>query len=341
MIKLGIFCGGRSDEHEVSVLSAGSVIEAINKAKYEIAVVYITRDGYWYATKQLDCPISQLPESGEPVQPSFKPGQSGLLTLDQGEFWPLDVVFPLLHGPYGEDGRLQGLLDWCNLPYIGSDVAASALGMNKHLSKIIFAQNRLPQVDYLVGSSNAADLVAKSEEQIGYPCIVKPVNLGSSIGINRANEREELVQAIQTAQKFSGQVIIEKFILAREIECAVMGNERPEASSLGEIVHGSAFYDYETKYSDNSAQLIVDAALPPESKEEIQKMALAAYQALGCKGLARVDFFYEEKGNKIYINEINTLPGLTKYSMYPKLWEHKGVNYSELIDRLVELALNR
>ena len=258
----------------------------------------------------------------------------------------LDVIFPVLHGTYGEDGTLQGLLEMANVPYVGCGVLGSALGMDKEKMKMVFQAVGLPSVDYLVYRRNEWErspttIMDAIEQRLGYPCFVKPVNLGSSVGINKAHDRAELEHAINVAAEYDRKIIIDRGINCRELECAVLGNDEPLASVVGEVIASNEFYDYHAKYLDNKSHVIIPADIPQATAEEVRRQAVTAFLALDLSGLARVDFFLEKESGQVYINEVNTMPGFTQISMYPKLWEASGLTYAQLLDRLVELAIER
>ncbi|MGI5875735.1 MAG: D-alanine--D-alanine ligase family protein [Dethiobacteria bacterium] len=353
-LKVAVLFGGRSGEHAVSLRSATSVMDAMDKDKYEIIPVGISENGQWFAGGN---PMQALEKKEIPGDCYFAvmvpdPTDPGLLLLDPGNktscrgFIPIDAVFPVLHGPYGEDGTVQGLLELANLPYVGAGVLSSAAGMDKAVMKILFQKKGLPVGDYIYfrASSWAGErepIIKLIEKRLGYPCFVKPANLGSSVGVNKAVRREELIQAIEVALRFDLKVIVEAFISGREIECSVLGDEEPVASVPGEIISCNEFYDYEAKYLDNRSKLIIPAPLEPEIKEKIKEYAVQSFLAVECSGLGRIDFFYEDESRKIYVNEINTIPGFTNISMYPKLWEASGIPYPKLIDRLIEIAMKR
>lgn len=348
-LRVGVVFGGRSGEHEVSIMSARSVIAALDSQRYEIVPIGISRDGNWYIG---DNPLGIFgPEDGSEnsrratVIPD--PTAHGLFQLDHGMFTEqLDVIFPVLHGSYGEDGCIQGLFELAGIPYVGSGVAASAVGMDKALMKAMFAQASLPQVPYFVATRRQVQLDFSNiqhrvDEELGYPCFVKPANLGSSVGISKVKHRSELREACELAARFDRKLIFEAGVDAREIEVSVLGNYDPIASVPGEIIPANEFYDYRAKYYDDRSQLIIPAQLSPSVVEQLQQMAIRAFQAIDGAGLSRVDFFVERDESAIYINEINTMPGFTKVSMYPKLWEVSGISYGELLDRLIELAFER
>ncbi|HOL73576.1 MAG TPA: D-alanine--D-alanine ligase family protein [Bryobacteraceae bacterium] len=309
-IRVAVLYGGRSGEHEVSLRSAESIIAAMDPGKYEIERLFITKEGKWE-------PRPILPE------PGANPG--------------IDVVFPVLHGTFGEDGTVQGLLELAGLPYVGPGVLASAVSMDKDVMKRLCREKGLPVVEYAVLWRGKLDF----ENPFGYPVFVKPANLGSSVGISKATNAEELRKAIAAAAEYDRKIIVERGIAGREFECSVLGNEHPCASLPCEILPSRDFYDYEDKYLLDKAKTVLPADLPDAMIEEIRRLAVACYQATECEGMARVDFLLETATGRLYINEINTIPGFTSISMYPKMWEASGIPYSELIDRLIALALER
>ena len=346
--RVGVIFGGRSGEHEVSLASAQSVIRAMNKERYEIIPIGIAPDGRWLTSGD---PMKALQGAVEEPIPSLAPvTQGGSRELIPGTgragIPKLDVVFPVLHGPHGEDGTLQGLLEMANIPYVGSGVLGSALGMDKAVSRAIFRDAGLPTVRDLVilrkgWEDDPQGVVEMIVERIGCPCFVKPANLGSSVGISKAHGPQELPAALALAARYDRKMVIEEAIDAREIECSVLGNDEPIASALGEIVPKREFYDYQAKYGDEGTDLLIPADLPEDVARQIQELAVRAFLALDLAGLARVDFFLARGTDKIYINEVNTMPGFTSISMYPKLWEASGLAYPTLIDRLIQLALER
>jgi D-alanine-D-alanine ligase len=355
-LRIGLVFGGRSGEHDVSLASARSVMANLDTNTYEVVPIGITRTGTWL----LGTEPARLQAANESVSPEGTATTAVTLTGDpslrrliplQGneplqDNGALDVIFPVLHGTYGEDGTLQGLLEMANVPYVGCGVLGAALGMDKEKMKMIFKTLNLPGVDYLVYRRNEWErspetILDAIEQQLGYPTFVKPVNLGSSVGINKAHNRVELAHAIQVAAEYDRKIIIEHGINCRELECAVLGNDEPLASVVGEIQASNEFYDYNAKYLDNKSQCIIPADIPQATAEEIRRQAVQAFLALDLSGLARVDFFLEKETGQVYINEVNTLPGFTEISMYPKLWEASGLPYTELLDRLIELALER
>ncbi len=351
-LKIGILFGGRSGEHAISLFSAASVISAMDKSRYEIVPVGITEDGRWLAGGD---PMKALQEKDIPGNCFFAslltdPDAPGLILLDREGakrgFLPLDAAFPVLHGTYGEDGTVQGLLELAGIPYVGAGVLSSAVSMDKVVMKILFRHRGLPVCDFVHFKSfewarDKALLIDKIEHELGFPCFVKPANLGSSVGINKAFDTEMLAKSIDEALCYDHKIIVEAFIPGREIECSVLGDDEPISSVPGEVVPGAEFYDYRAKYIDDSAKLVIPAPLNPEAQERIKSYAVEAFRAVDCSGLGRIDFFYHEEEDKIYINEINTIPGFTNISMYPKLWKASGIPYAELIDRLVGIALKR
>lgn len=351
-IRVGVVFGGRSGEHEVSINSARSVIENLNPQKYEILPIGITKQGIWhvgldsYEALGAEIPPKLLSDK----QHSFlkdSPDQalpSSTLSAPIGE--QLDVIIPVLHGPYGEDGTVQGLFELLNIPYVGAGVLASAVGMDKAMMKAVFAHAGLPQCKYTVYLRSQWDnepewVLHDVEQKLSYPCFVKPANLGSSVGISKAKDRQDLIDAINEAARYDRKIVVEEGVNAREIEVAVLGNDNPRASVAGEIVPKADFYDYNAKYVDGTSDLIIPAPLTEEQMNEVREMAIKAYRAIDGSGLSRVDFFLEKDTGRFLINEINTFPGFTVYSMYPKLWEATGVPYSELLDELIRLAIER
>lgn len=355
-IRIGLIFGGRSGEHEVSLSSAESVIANIDKTKYEVVPIAINKAGTWLLGVEPARMIEAQKHASEPEQTTAvtftgDPGLRRLIPVNGneeqiGDQGAIDVILPVMHGTSGEDGALQGLLEMANIPYVGCGILGSALGMDKEKMKMIFEQAGLPVGPYLVYRRNQwerdpASIMNAVEEKIGYPCFVKPVNLGSSVGVNKAHDRAELEHAIHVAAEYDRKIIIEQNINCREFECAVLGNDEPIVSVMGEAIPSNEFYDYRAKYIDGKSQVIIPAQIPPEVSQEMRRQALIAFTSLDLSGLSRVDFFLEKETNKIYINEVNTLPGFTKVSMYPMLWEASGISYPELIDRLIELALER
>lgn len=344
--KLGLLYGGKSAEHKVSLQTALAVMKALDLEKFEIHPIYINVDGAWIKGPQLNEPAENVAalefSQGNQLSPlSLAPA---LFQAEKQE-QPLDVIFPLLHGPNGEDGTVQGLLELLNLPYVGNGVLASAAGMDKVMMKNVFAQAGLAQVDYVAfikteWENAREEAYSKVEETLGYPCFVKPANLGSSVGISKCSNRAELEAAFVEAFQFDRKIIIEEGVVAREIEIGVLGNDHPECSVVGEIVPKKDFYDYKAKYEDGETALIIPADISEEEYSRIKEMAIRAFKALDCSGLVRADFFLTKDG-KALINEVNTMPGFTPFSMFPLLWKHTGVEYPQLIERLVQLAKER
>ena len=352
-LRVGVIFGGRSGEHEVSLRSAESVINAMDRSRYEIVPIGITKEGRWLVSGDATAMLPQtVMESADQQQVAIlgDPTRRGLLTLDsQGGQLPsqtIDVVFPVLHGTYGEDGTIQGLLDMAGVPYVGGGVLASATGMDKIVMKHLFAQAGLEigAYEWFLRSGweeNPSLIIERISSHLGFPVFVKPANLGSSVGVSKARNEDELRAAIDDAARYDRRLLVERAVVGREIEVSVLGNDNPIASLPGEIILGHEFYDYEDKYIDNASRTSVPADLPPEIGERIQGDAIRAFQAIDGAGLARVDFFFEREPARVLINEINTMPGFTSISMYAKMWEASGISYTELIDRLIELALER
>ena len=371
-LRIGVIYGGRSSEHEVSLASAASVIANLDRSRYAPVPIRIDRDGRWTipdrppSTMVASAVITKARQepprgarSGREAYLVPHPGEETVLTIERasGEVnagrenayvagLGLDVVFPVLHGPYGEDGTVQGLLELANVPYVGSGVLASAVGMDKAVMKVCFAARGLPIVKHLVASCDEwgrepAALATRVEEALGYPVFVKPANLGSSVGISKAGDRAALGPALSLAAQYDRKIVIEAAVpSAREVECSVLGNDRPEASVPGEILPSREFYDYEAKYLEESA-VLVPAPLDEAQAAEVRRLAVEAFLAVEASGFARVDLLVSRENGAIVLNEINTIPGFTTISMFPKLWEATGLGYSALLDRLVELAFER
>ncbi|KAB7704797.1 D-alanine--D-alanine ligase [Bacillus aerolatus] len=337
--KLCLLYGGKSAEHEVSLQTAKAVIGALDLKKYEIYPVYITSEGNWVEGNILTAPVEGVSDL------QFTGGSQTATVAESLISKKYDMIFPLLHGPNGEDGTVQGLLEVMNLPYVGNGVLASSAGMDKVIMKNVFAQADLPQVNYVwlnrkTWQENKEAAYEKAEKELGYPCFVKPANLGSSVGISKCTNRTELDAAYAEAFQFDRKIIIEEGVTAREVEIGLLGNDAPECSVIGEIVPKKDFYDYKAKYEDGNTALIIPAEIPEDTQTKMKKMAVAAFQSLDCSGLVRADFFLKEDG-ELLINEINTMPGFTPFSMFPLLWKHAGVEYSVLIEKLIELAKER
>jgi D-alanine-D-alanine ligase len=378
-LRVGILFGGRSGEHEVSLLSAASVLKAIDKNKYEVVPIGITREGRWLTESHAErllrgeggpeesgrhlragdpetTPGAALLAKGEavivPPMPQSRhlmPFESAASSTQKGI--DVDVIFPVLHGTFGEDGTIQGLLELADIPYVGAGVLGSAAGMDKDIMKQLFAGAGLAIVKHVTvlrsqWEKDAKKIAKLVERKLKYPVFVKPANLGSSVGISKARDRKELGPAIELAAGYDRKIVIEEGVggkkqKARELEVSVLGNDEPKASTVGEIVPAAEFYDYNAKYLDEGSKLVIPAKLSKKQVKEVQGMAVRAFQSVDCSGLARVDFLMDPKNNRIYLNEINTMPGFTSISMYPKLWAASGLGYSELIDRLIQLALER
>jgi len=352
-IRVGVILGGRSGEHEVSLVSAQSVMAAMDKEKYEIIPIGITKEGRWIAGGDPVAALKGLPAGdahhtallGDPTQRGLV-SREAMQAVERAAPIELDVVFPVLHGPYGEDGTVQGLLELADIPYVGAGVLGSALGMDKAVMKDVFKAHGLPIVRYRVYKRRELERSQKRiedqiEQELGYPCFVKPANLGSSVGVSKVHNRAELAPALHLAASYDRKIVVEEGINAREIECSVLGNDEPEASVLGEIIPCNEFYDYNAKYIDDRSELVIPAPLPESLAQRIRQLAIQAFLAVDCAGMARVDFLLDRETLDVYVNEVNTIPGFTAISMYPKLWEASGLPYSALLDRLIELALER
>jgi D-alanine-D-alanine ligase len=373
-LRIGVIYGGRSGEHEVSVASAASIIKHLDRGRYEPVPIRIEKDGRWTLAdkapsviKAADVIETARLQAARPTRPGREahlvahPGNDTVLTIERRDGGAvteqgtsavvtglgLDVIFPVLHGPYGEDGTVQGLLELANVPYVGAGVLGSAVGMDKAVMKQLFAAHGLPQVKYVVTirrewERDSAGVTARVERELGYPVFVKPANLGSSVGISKARNTAELADAVRTAADFDRKIVIEAAVpQAREIEVAVLGNDDPEASIAGEIVPSREFYDYEAKYLDDGSKPLIPAPITDAQMAEVRRMSIAAYRAVDCAGMARVDFLMNGETGALLLNEVNTIPGFTTISMYPKLWEATNLPYTELLDRLITLALDR
>ena len=337
-IRVGVIFGGRSGEHEVSLRSAESVLNAIDRNKYDVVPIGITHQGRWLSSKNA---VAMLTAKDQ-IQKTLTDGEQITFGAEPSEKGIVDVVFPVLHGTYGEDGAIQGLLELANVPYVGAGVLGSAIGMDKDVMKRILRDAGLPVVEYWSLRKSELDSFLQSHiRELPYPVFVKPANLGSSVGITKVHAAEELLAALTTAAEYDRKIVVEKGIDAREIEISILGNDDPIASVPGEILPSREFYDYEAKYVDQDSRLLIPAPVSETEKRYAQQLAVAAFRVLDCSGMARVDLFLEKTAGKFLVNEINTIPGFTTISMYPKLWEASGVPYSELIDRLIALALER
>lgn len=346
-LRVGVLFGGRSSEHEVSLNSARNVISALEEAGHQVVPVGISRSGQWLISGE---PMHFL--SHEKADSSAKltpPGGWSLIPQgnEANRLGQVDILFPVLHGPYGEDGTVQGLMEMANIPYVGCGVLASAVGMDKGIFKQLMDGAGIPQTPYRLilrreWQQHPQTVLGDLEEALPYPLFVKPANLGSSIGISRADDRTELTAALELAAQYDRRLIVEQAVPhAREIEVSVLGNEDPRASVPGEIVPGNQFYDYAAKYLDDNSQLVIPAPLSPELTRQMQQIAVQAFKLIDGSGLARVDFLVNRQTEAVYLNELNTLPGFTRISMYPKLWAASGVSYPELMDQLLQLALQR
>jgi len=378
-LRIGVIYGGRSSEHEISLASAASVFRHLDRARYEAIPIRIEQDGRWTLAERPPVAIAAaeviqgsreaLGRPGRPGRETYlapRPGEETLLTVDRRASAAdtatsdddgsanarvaalgLDVVFPVLHGPYGEDGTVQGLLELANLPYVGAGVLASAVGMDKAVTKLVFAACGLPMADYLVltrheWQADPATAAARVLGRLALPVFVKPANLGSSVGISKVKTEGDLDAALALAASYDRKIVVEAAVpQAREIECGVIGNDEPEASVPGEIIPSREFYDYEAKYLDEGSRTIIPAPISPAQTDEVRRLAVAAFRALDAAGFARVDFLLDGGSGALYLNEVNTLPGFTTISMFPKLWEASGLPYPALLDRLIALALER
>lgn len=364
--RIAVIFGGQSSEHEVSRVSAQSVLENIDRGKYDVEMIGITKDGRWLS---YDGPVNLLgtgewqavaeagiagrlaagPSDGSTATAPADTSARGILKSAGAEKGgkQVDVIFPVLHGCNGEDGTIQGLFELAGLPYVGCGVLGSALGMDKAYAKIIFEKEGIPQGKYLVYTrkqiAGDTDKIAEEvEKELTYPCFVKPSNAGSSVGVSKAHDRAELVEALNFAARYDRRILVEEFLDAREAECAVLGNDEPVASTVGEVIPCNEFYDYEAKYkSGDNSEVIIPGRFPEATVQRIRDYAVKAFKALDLSGLARVDFFVHKDTGEIFINEVNTLPGFTRISMYPKLWDASGVPYGKLIEKLIDLAVER
>jgi D-alanine-D-alanine ligase len=362
-IHVTILFGGQSSEHEVSRSSAKCVLENIDKERFEIQTIGITKDGRWlkfdgdiklietgeweaYAVEKLSGIETDNISPDDYLELISMPG-AGLVRSDiRGRTKKTDVVFPVLHGPNGEDGSVQGLLQLLDIPYVGCNILASAASMDKEFSKLVLKNESIPLADFIKvmrdeiedSINSLTDLI---NERFGWPCFVKPANAGSSVGITKVKKPEELKEALMLAALYDKKILVEEFIEGRELECAVLGNDTPMASAVGEIIPSNEFYDYNAKYIDGKSVEVIPAEIEPDTVELIQEYSVKAFKALGCSGLARVDFFLQKRTNRVILNEINTMPGFTNISMYSKLWEASGITYKDLITKLIELALER
>jgi D-alanine-D-alanine ligase len=355
-LQIGLIFGGRSAEHEVSLMSAQGVMKAIDQGKYTVVPIGITKEGRWLASGDPWQALSSgVATESTPAALLAEPTQRGLMCLEEGEegnrltavrLSQIDVLFPVLHGPYGEDGTVQGLLELAGIPYVGAGVVASAVGMDKALFKDIMRAHGLPVAPYVVIKRQAWDqqpeaVLDRIEAEIGYSSFVKPANLGSSVGVSVAHNRAELRAALHEAARYDRKLIVEMAVDAREIEVSVLGNDQPAASVPGEIVPCNEFYDYSAKYVDGGSQLLIPAPIPAMTAERARQLAVQAFVAIDCAGMARVDFLLDRRTGELYLSELNTIPGFTPISMFTRLWEATGVSYTDLISQLIDLALER
>ena len=347
-IKVGVVFGGRSGEHEVSLVSATSVIGALDRKKYEVVEIGISKDGRWFSG---DGVLTAM-KSGKAIDPSLEvailpePKKRGVFNLSSKALVPVDIIFPVIHGTYGEDGTIQGLFELAAIPYVGAGVLGSSAGMDKIMQKDVVRQakiNTAPSLWFVSEefAKSKDEIISKIEETLGYPCFIKPSNSGSSVGISKAHDRKELIASIEDAARYDTRVLVEKSVDgAREIEVAVLGNDFPRASCAGEVVPSNEFYDYDAKYVDGKSKTHIPAELPKEVEEICRTSAVKAFKVLNLSGMSRVDFLVT-KHNEVYFNEVNTIPGFTSISMYPKLWEASGISYSALLDELIRLGFER
>lgn len=354
-LKVGVLFGGRSGEHEISLLSARSILSAMKPEMYEVSQIGITHDGLWLIGEDVldkftvGNNISELTPATILADPS-RQGLYAIRSTSQGEIIEqlskLDVVFPILHGTFGEDGTIQGLFELAEIAYVGAGVLGSSVGMDKGVFRDIMRANNIPQVDTLVILRDDVDrsleeIIEQAESLASYPLFTKPANLGSSVGITKCQNRSDLMEGLMDAARYDRRILIERGIQAREIEVSVLGNDEPIASVPGEVVPSADFYSYEAKYIDDRSDLLIPAPIPFEISQQVRELAIQAYQAVDCAGMARVDFLLDKDTGEVFLNEINTIPGFTKISMYPKLWEASGLSFEDLVNRLIELALER
>jgi len=346
-LRVGILFGGRSGEHEVSLASAASVIRGLDPDKYEAVPIGISKEGHWLIGSAAQKMLPEVLKGGHRVMMTADPTDAALVKLDgSGGGQRIDVVFPVMHGTFGEDGTIQGLLDLAGLPFVGAGVLGSAIGMDKDVAKRLLQVAKIPVVPWITvhrheWENDPQAIQTAIEEKFAYPVFVKPATLGSSVGMTKAHSHEELAPALNLAAEFAMKILVEQCVVAREIEVSVLGNHDPKASVPGEIVPHREFYDYAAKYLEEGSQILIPAKLKPAQVKKIQKYAVDAFRSLELSSMARVDFFLEKEGGKIYLNEVNTIPGFTSISMFPKMWEASGLPFRELIDKLIELALEQ
>ncbi|MGB2628191.1 MAG: D-alanine--D-alanine ligase family protein [Candidatus Acidiferrum sp.] len=343
-LRVGVLFGGRSGEHEVSLASAASVIRGMDPDKYEPVPIGITKDGHWLMGEGAAKLLPDILKSGRRVMLAADPTEAALMPLDRGTgAQRFDVIFPVMHGTFGEDGTIQGMLELSGLPFVGAGVLGSAIGMDKDISKRLCQDAGIPVVPWITvyrwqWEKDPLTIKASIEGKFSYPLFVKPATLGSSVGMTKVHNAEELGPALDFAAEYGMKILVEKAVTAREIEVAVLGNHDPKASIPGEIVPHREFYDYAAKYLEEGTQLLIPAVLKPAQIKKVQGLAVDAFRVLELAGMARIDFFLEKKGSRLYLNEVNTIPGFTSISMYPKLWEATGIPFKELVDKLIELA---
>jgi D-alanine-D-alanine ligase len=350
-LQVTVIFGGRSGEHEVSLMSARSILSVLDMNRYEVTQIGITHDGKWLTGADVLGKFENGKKDGLlPVVVSPDPSEMGIYVLQDATLMKLtdvDIFFPVLHGTFGEDGTMQGLFELADIAYVGAGVVGSAVGMDKGVFKDVMLANNIPVVDMMVAlraeiENDITGVIERAERVGDYPLFTKPANLGSSVGVTKCNNRSDLQEGLMEAVSFDHRILIQKGVRnAREIEVSVLGNAEPVASVCGEVLPSREFYSYESKYLDGTSELQIPAQLPNETSECIREYAVRAYKAIDCAGMARVDFFVEEDTNRIYLNELNTIPGFTKISMYPKLWEASGLSYAKIVDRLIELAMER
>jgi D-alanine-D-alanine ligase len=346
-LRVGVLFGGRSGEHEVSLASAASVLRGLDPDKYEAVPIGISKEGHWLIGAGAQKMLPEVLKGGQRVMMNADPTDAALVRLDgSGGGQRLDVVFPVMHGTFGEDGTIQGLLDLAGLPFVGAGVLGSAIAMDKDVAKKLLQAAKIPVVPWIAvqradWEREPEQIQQAIERKFEYPVFVKPATLGSSVGMTKVHSPAELAPALNLAAEFAMKIMVERAVTAREIEVAVLGNHDPQASIPGEIVPHREFYDYTAKYLEDGTQLLIPAKLKPAQLKKFQSTAIAAFRALELSGMARVDFFLEKEGGKIFLNEVNTIPGFTSISMYPKMWEASGIPFRELIDKLIELALEQ
>jgi D-alanine-D-alanine ligase len=346
-LRVGVLFGGRSGEHEVSLVSAASIIRGLDPQKYEAVPIGVTKEGHWLIGEGAQKMLPEVLRSGQRVVMSADPTESSLMPIDgSARGQKLDVVFPVIHGTFGEDGTMQGLLELAGLPFVGAGVLGSAIGMDKDVAKKLMQVAGIPVVPWIAvqradWERQPKEIRRAIEKKFKYPVFVKPATLGSSVGMTKVHSRAELGPALDLAAEFAMKIMVERAVIAREIEVSVLGNHDPRASVPGEIVPHREFYDYAAKYLEEGTQLLIPAKLKKSEVKKVQAMAVTAFRALELSGMARVDFFIEKRGGKIFLNEVNTIPGFTSISMYPKLWEANGIPFRELISKLIDLALEQ